>query len=198
VPLIHLPAADGPDSETGLGNTLINLFVSPRKSGAWVWGVGPTVAMPTRTDSELGSDHTSIGLAGVLFYRQETWSAGLVVQNGWSLGGSDESKVNVFGAQYSFNYNLPDGWSIYRNSTITADWEETSSERWTVPVGGGVSKLFYAGKVPLDIALQSFYNVIAPEDGPDWSVNIQFSVIVGAPDSRVRRTLSPSPGANAH
>ena len=181
-PVIHLPATDGLDSETGLGNTLINLYVSPKKTGAWVWGLGPSVALPTRTDSELGSDRTSLGPAGILFYQQETWSAGVVVQNAWSLGGSDENKVNAFGAQYIFNYNLPDGWSLYSNSTITADWEATSSERWTVPVGGGVSRLFYAGEVPLELAFQSFYNVVAPEDGPDWSVNIQFSVILGAPE----------------
>jgi hypothetical protein len=181
-PIIHLPATDGADSDTGLGNTLINLFVSPKEAGAWVWGLGPTVAVPTRTDSDLGSDRTSLGPAGVLFYQQKTWSAGVVVQNGWSLGGSGEDKVNAFGAQYTLNYNLPDGLSIYSKSTITADWEATSSERWTVPVGGGVSKLFYAGKVPLDIALQSFYNVVAPDDGPDWSLNIQFSVILGAPE----------------
>lgn len=182
MPVIHLPAADGMSSETGMGNTLLNFFVSPKEADAWVWGVGPAVVLPTRSDPDLGSDRSALGPAGVLFYQQEDWSAGMVVQNVWSLDASGTNEVNALGLQYIFNYNLPDSWTIYSNSTITSDWEETSSERWTVPVGGGVSKLFYAGKVPMTLALQSFYNVIAPTNGPDWSVNLQYSIILGAPE----------------
>lgn len=182
MPIIHLPSTKGMSSETAMGNTLLNFFVSPKEAGAWVWGVGPAVVLPTRTDADLGSDRTALGPAAVLFYQQEAWNTGLVVQNVWSVDASGTNEVNTFAAQYIFNYNLPDSWTIYSNSTITSDWEEPSSERWTVPVGGGVSKLFYAGKVPMSLALQSFYNVVTPTNGPDWSVNLQYSIILGAPE----------------
>ena len=182
LPLFHAPGANGESSQTGLGDTLINLFVSPKKAGKLVWGVGPTILLPTRTDPALGSNRPALGPAALLFYPQDKWSVGLVVQNGWSLGGgSGVNNVNAFGAQYLFSYNLPKGWSLYSNATITADWTKSSSERWTVPVGGGVGRLFYVGKLPVSLSLQAFYNVVTPTNGPNWSANLQLAFLFAAP-----------------
>ncbi len=73
------------------------------------------------------------------------------------------------------------GWSIYSNATITANWTKEQSERWTVPVGGGVGKLSYAGKLPISMSLQSFYNAVTPTGGPHWSVNFQLALLFAAP-----------------
>jgi hypothetical protein len=35
------------------------------------------------------------------------------------------------------NYNLPDGWYLSSVPLITANWEASSGNTWTVPVGGG-------------------------------------------------------------
>lgn len=182
VPQYHIPTSPGESTRNGLGDTLINLFVSPKKAGALVWGAGPTILLPTRSDPLLGSNRVALGPAALIFYPQDKWSAGLVVQNGWSLGGgSGVNKVNAFGAQYLFSYNLPDGWSLYSNATITADWTKEQSERWTVPVGGGVGKLFYVGPLPVSVSLQAFYNVVTPTGGPNWSANFQLAFLFGAP-----------------
>jgi hypothetical protein len=182
VPQYHVPGPPGESTLNGLGDTLINLFVSPKKAGALVWGIGPSILLPTRTDPALGSDRVALGPAALLFYPQDRWNAGLVLQNAWSLGGgSGVNKVNAFGAQYLFSYNLPDGWSLYSNATVTADWTKEQSERWTVPVGGGVGKLFYVGPLPVSASLQAFYNVVTPTDGPNWSVSFQLAFLFGAP-----------------
>jgi hypothetical protein len=182
LPVLHLPGAAGEGSTTGLSDTLVNLFVSPKKAGAWVWGLGPTILLPTRTEPELGSNRVALGPAALLYYERKDWSAGLVVQNGWSLGGGTGiNKVNAFGAQYLLSYNLPDGWSIYSNSTITANWTKEHNERWTVPLGGGVGKLFFVGKLPVSASLQGFYNVVAPTDGPNWSMSFQLALLFAAP-----------------
>ncbi|HRH15258.1 MAG TPA: hypothetical protein PK225_13010 [Azonexus sp.] len=183
LPVAHLPGTAGENSTTGLSDTLINLFVSPKKAGEIVWGLGPTILLPTRTQPELGSNRVALGPAALLYYQQAKWSAGLVLQNGWSLGdASGNNRVNAFGAQYLFSYNLPDGWSIYSNATITSNWTKPSDERWTVPVGGGVGKLFYVGPLPISLSAQAFYNVVTPTDGPNWSVNFQLAFLFGAPD----------------
>jgi hypothetical protein len=122
-----------------------------------------------------------LGPAALIFYPQKDWSAGVVVQNGWSLGRSGINKGNAFGAQYLLSYNLPDGWSLYSNATITSDWTKEQSERWTVPAGGGVGKLFYVGKLPISVSLQAFYNVVAPTGGPNWSANFQLAFLFAAP-----------------
>jgi hypothetical protein len=124
----------------------------------------------------------ALGPAGLICYEQKDWSAGLVLQNGWSLGGGTGiDKVNAFGAQYLLSYNLPDRWSIYSNSTITANWTKEQSERWTVPLGGGVGKLFFAGKLPVSMSLQGFYNVVTPTGGPNWSMKFQLAFLFAAP-----------------
>jgi hypothetical protein len=182
VPQYHVPGQDGESALNGLGDTLINLFVSPKKAGALVWGAGPSILLPTRGDPALGSNRVGLGPAALLFYPQEKWSAGLVVQNVWSLGGgSGVNKVDAFGAQYLFSYNLPDGWSLYSNATISSDWTKQQSERWTVPVGGGVGKLFIVDKLPISVSLQGFYNVVTPTGGPNWSMNFQLAFLFAAP-----------------
>ena len=35
---------------------------------------------------------------------------------------------------------------------ITADWEGTSGNKWTVPVGGGIGKIQRIGKLPFNIS----------------------------------------------
>lgn len=178
LPIVHQPLgqADG-GSVTGLSDTLVNLFVAPKNPGPVVWGIGPAVLLPTRTDPVLGSNHYGFGPSGVLYYAKDQWSAGVVLQNVWSLGGSDINRVNTFAAQYIFNYNLPNGWFLYSNSTITSNWIADSRNRWTVPVGGGFGKIFNIGKQPVSASLQAFYNVVTPTNGPTWTGIFQFSFL---------------------
>lgn len=177
LPVLHLPGAPGQDSVTGLGNTLLNFYVAPTKAENFVWGLGPAVVLPTHSDPELGSNRVGLGPSLILFYQKGKGSAGVVLQNVWSLGGSRADKYNAFGAQYIFNYNLPHGWYLYSNSTITADWEADSDNRWTVPVGGGVGRVFNIGKQSVSAAFQIFSNVEKPDNAPDWSVNFQFALL---------------------
>lgn len=177
VPVLQLPEGDG-DYTVGLGNSLFNFFVTPSTpTGNLVWGVGPTVLLPTRTDSELGSDRLGLGPSGVLYYAKNAWGAGVVLQNVWSVGGDGRNEVNVFGAQYFLNYNLSQGWYLYSNSTITADWTADSDDRWTVPVGGGFGKVFTVGGHSMSASLQGVANVVRPDDSAEWAVNFQFSIL---------------------
>jgi hypothetical protein len=56
---------------------------------------------------------------------------------------------------------------------ITADWEADSGQRWTVPVGGGVGKIFRVGKQALNAQVQAYYNVEKPDIKGDWSLRLQ-------------------------
>jgi len=162
--------------------SVINIFLSPKEAGTLVWGAGPTILLPTITNPDLGSNRVSLGPAALLFYAKKNWNAGVVVQQGWSLGGgSGINEVNAFGAQYLFTYNLPKGWSFYSNSTITSNWTREPDDRWTVPLGGGFGKLSYIGSLPVSLSLQSFYNIVKPAGGPDWTLNIQLAFLFAAP-----------------
>lgn len=64
--------------------------------------------------------------------------------------------------KYFLTYNLPKGWFLFSNSTISADW---LADRSTVPVGGGLGKVFNIGKQSVSLSAQGFYNVVTPRTG---------------------------------
>jgi hypothetical protein len=39
---------------------------------------------------------------------------------------------------------------------ITADWNAPSSQRWIVPLGGGVGKIFHFGRLPVNMQLSAY------------------------------------------
>jgi hypothetical protein len=83
--------------------------------------------------------------------------------NIWDFAGdSDEKSVNTMVFQYFVNYNIKNGWYLTSTPVITANWEEDSDERWTVPVGLGVGRLVKFGKQPVDFKLQPFWYVEKP------------------------------------
>jgi len=177
LPAIQVPDGTG-NYDFGLGDTLLNLFVSPAEpAGDFVWGAGPAVLLPTRSDPIFGSDYLGLGPSAVVYYAKDAWGAGVVLQNVWSLGGQGLNEVNEFGAQYFVNYNLPKGWFLYSNSTVTADWTANSGDRWTLPVGGGVGKVFTVGEQSMSASLQGVANVVRPANAPTWALNLQVSFL---------------------
>ena len=49
------------------------------------------------------------------------------------------------------NYNLDNGWYLLSDLVMTANWEADSGDVWTVPLGGGVGKIFKIGEQPMNV-----------------------------------------------
>jgi hypothetical protein len=76
------------------------------------------------------------------------------------------------------NYNLPDGWYLTSSPIVTANWAaDKAGDVWTVPLGGGVGKLFRIGKLPINTQLAAFGNVAKPEFGSDWQLRFQIQFL---------------------
>jgi len=65
------------------------------------------------------------------------------------------------------------GWYLSASPVITANWSADSSQTWTVPIGGGIGRVFRIGKQPVNTALKAYYNVEAPRTGADWQLQFQ-------------------------
>jgi hypothetical protein len=166
------------DDATGLGNITYQGFISPAKPGKLIWGVGPVLQMPTNTDDQLGTDKWSAGPGAVALAMPGKWVLGMLGYNIWDFAGdSDEKSVNTMVFQYFVNYNIKNGWYLTSTPVITANWEEDSDERWTVPVGLGVGRLVKFGKQPVDFKLQPFWYVEKPDNGPDWALQFQVKLL---------------------
>ena len=106
------------------------------------------------------------------------WVVGGLVSNVWSVAGDDErADVNFLLAQVFLNYNYPSGWYLTSAPIITANWEAESGEKWTIPVGGGLGKVFKIGKQPINMSSQVFYNAERPNNGAEWQWRLQIQLL---------------------
>jgi len=188
-PVINLPSlAPGIGSATGLGDINPTFFLSPAKSGELIWGVGPTFTLPTASDKLLGNHKFSLGPAAVGLTMTEHWVYGALINNQWSVAGWGSGHVNQMLIQPFVNYNLPDHWYLISAPIITANWPAKGSDVWTVPLGGGIGKLFRLGqvlplegheiaKLPINTQIQFFGNVARPDDGAKWQLRFQFQFL---------------------
>jgi len=184
VPIISQPPfTQDDDREFGLGDSLFSAFFSPKNRdwwlGNWLWGVGPAVLVPTRTNDRLGLGEWGAGPTAVFLAMPGRWVIGSFFNNVWSFNENHEgNKVNLFTWQYFINYNFDDGWYLTSSPIVTANWEEDGDNTWTIPFGGGGGRVFRIGKQPVNCSLLGFYNVEKPDDiGPDWTIRFQFQLL---------------------
>jgi len=137
------PGSFGIGSAFGLGDTTYQGFITPKKSGKVAWGLGGSIVIPTHTKDRFGSNKWSAGPALVAFAPVGNWVLGGIMQNIWSVAGDDDAAdVNVFSAQLTVNYKLKNRWYLTTSPLITANWEAPKENRWTVPLGGGIGRIF--------------------------------------------------------
>jgi len=158
------------DGATGLGDINYSLFLSPAKSETAIWGIGPSITLPTATDKELGSEKWSIGPTGVVLFQPKWGTFGGLARQLWSVAGdSDRDKVSQSLFEPFLNYNLPNGWYLISDIIIIANWEADSGNTWTVPLGGGAGKLFKIGNQAINARAEAYYNVEKPDNAPNWN-----------------------------
>lgn len=162
----------------GMGDINFTGFISPKDDSGFMWGVGPILSFPTATDDIYGSGKWSAGPSFVGLYSGGPWVVGGLLSNQWSYAGDgDRDEVNAFLFQPFINYNFSTGFYATFAPIMTADWTADSSERWTIPLGGGVGKVFNIGGQPVNTSLQAYYNVERPEGGAEWSARFQVQLL---------------------
>jgi hypothetical protein len=162
----------------GLGDMTPTFFLSPAILHKMIWGAGPMFALPTATGRVLGQGKLSVGPSIVALVQPGHWTVGALVNNIWSVAGpSDRAEVNQMSLQYFINYNLQKGWSISVSPTITANWQASSGNVWTVPVGAGVARVFRLGYQPVNASASFFGNAVHPVGGSPWGMRLQLSFL---------------------
>ena len=175
LPVISQPAPLD-DRTNGIGDTVFTAFLSPANPGKWIWGAGPVVQLPTNNDKYLGNDNWGAGASGVVLHLEKgsPWVYGVLVNNIWSL--SDEKQGDSYSnglIQPFLNYNFEGGLYLTSAPIATVDWQADSGDKWVVPIGGGVGKIFHLGKLPINTSLQAYNNVVSPQYGADWQIRFQ-------------------------
>lgn len=180
LPVFHQPNLLKPgDDITGIGDINPSFYLSPAHPGSIIYGFGPTLMLPTATNTQLGSERVSLGPSVVILTMPKNWVLGFVGSNFWSVSGSAKSsEVNFLSLQYFVNYNFKHGWFITSAPTITADWKTTSNNRWTIPFGIGGGRVFKIGDQAINASVQFYDNVVKPKlNGSDWQLQLNISLL---------------------
>ena len=178
IPLVSQPSPFFDSNTNGIGDITQSLFFSPVHPGALIWGVGPVFTVPSANDPILGTGRYLFGPTAVLVVTPPHWVIGVLLNNQWSVGGNPlRPPVNAFLAQPFANYNMPHGWYLNTSPIITADWLAASGQRWTVPVGGGIGRVFRVGDQPVNASIQAYYNAIRPTGAPAWSLRTTVALL---------------------
>ena len=181
LPVISMPAL-GPDtgSTNGIGDIQLTAFLSPAKPDEWIWGAGPIVQFPTNSTAELGNRNWGLGPSFVVLHLEKgsPWVYGVLLNNVWSLTSSQQGGSYNNGLVQPFvNYNFEGGFYLTSAPIATVDWKAVGSQRWTVPIGGGVGKIFHLGKLPVNTQVSAYYNVARPDYGANWQIRAQVQLM---------------------
>ena len=177
VPVISQPKlSQDSERKNGIGDTVLSAFLSPAKPGHWIWGVGPVAQLPTNTSDELGNKNWGLGPTFVVLRLEHgnPWVYGVLANNIWSLSSSKQGGSYNNGLIQPFvNYNFKGGFYLVSGPILTVDWKADSGQQWTVPLGGGIGKIFHLGRLPVNTTLQAYYNVVHPDNGANWQLRAQ-------------------------
>jgi hypothetical protein len=177
LPLVSNPTL-GPRTGAvfGLGDVQLTGFLSPARPGHWIWGLGPIIQIPTHTSPILGNDNLGLGPSGVLLRLEKgnPWVFGALVNTVWSLGTNATAPAYSNGLMQPFlNYNFEGGLYLTSSPVVTMNWLAAANQQLTLPLGGGVGKIFHLGKLPVNAQLGAYYNVVRPDYAAEWQLRAQ-------------------------
>jgi opacity protein-like surface antigen len=178
IPVISQPSPFFNSNTNGIGDITQQFFFTPTHPGALIWGLGPVFTVPSATDPILGQGKTLLGPTAVFLVTPAHWVIGVLVNNQWSVGGDPlRQSVNQFLAQPFINYNMAHGWFLTSSPVITSNWLAAPGQQWTVPVGGGIGRIFRLGDQPVSAFISAYYNAVRPTGTPSWQLRAELSLL---------------------
>ena len=168
----------GDGTKTGLGNTQVLAYFSPKEAyNGWYFGASPLLILPA-SSTNYGSKNWGYGASAVALTMPGTWVIGFLFTQQWMAAGADSAQVNTTTVQYFFNYNIPDsgGWYLSTTPTMTYNKRAAAGNRFNIPVGGGVGKVFHWGKQAMNFRTNVYKNVVKPNaNSSDWQIQAQLT-----------------------
>jgi len=145
--------------------------------------VGGLVAtLPTATDDRIGLDQYLLGPEFLIAQGGQRGLIGLMVSHQWDVAGENAYTTDVTAGQYFYTINLKNAWQIQATPTWSYNHEAEKGNRWTLPLGIGVSKTAVIGKTPWKFALQYWHYIESPDSfGPDYQIRFQISPVIKLP-----------------
>ena len=177
------PDLNSPGLERTMAFGDISLFQlvspSPKLAGNWLLGVGPTWILPTATSIWTGQKKWQVGPAAIVGYLSDKFILGALFQNWWSFGGSGPARTSSMILQPIASYFLEDGWSVGYSGNILANWKNSATNVYTVPIGVAVAKVQKMGPLPIRFSLGLQWMPVHPDEfGQVWNVQLIVAPVI--------------------
>lgn len=173
------------DADTDLGDAGFDLVyagneVTDKAQGkGYLWGIGAAGTLPTATGNDVAGDQWRFGPEVFGGITRKWGLVGALANHQWNVAGSNDSNFSTTTVQYFYAYGLGKGWQITSSPIVTYDWEATSGNRWTVPLGIGLAKTTKIGSTPWKFNLQVQYHVAQSDRfGPEWLLKFTATPVV--------------------
>ncbi len=178
--IIPVNSAPGPDGTrfSGVGDIQEQIFLTPANAGSLVWGVGPALSLPTATMTGAETGTFALGASFVVVKMTGPWVLGGVVNQFWPM--SDEGgdpKTDLLTVQPFVNYNFGRGWALAFSPVMSANWNASEGNQWTVPLGMGVTRTTVFNRRPMNIGFQYYYNVERPDGAAGQQLRFVISLL---------------------
>jgi hypothetical protein len=165
-------------NESGLGDTSVSLFFSPKSptQSGWIWGAGPVLLLPTATESVLGTEKWGAGPTGVALKQAGPWTVGVLAGHVWSVAGEESrDDVSSTSLQPFFSYTTKTHTTVGAFTESAYDWK---GERWSVPLIVQAGQLLKIGPQIFQLAVAGKYWAESPDDGAEgWGWRVQLTLL---------------------
>ena len=184
-----LPIDLFPGRTNGFGDMMYVGLFSPQQpkklgEGIFAWGLGFDIGLPTASEDILGTGKWTAGPSALAVYMGSKWKiGGLVTHFEDFAGSSNRNDVSLSNFQYFLFYSVNDTFAIGAAPNIICNWEQSSDNKCTVPIGIGFSQTVNFGKVPVRFGAEVHYSIVQPDDvlGTKW--DFRFYIIPAAPSA---------------
>jgi hypothetical protein len=126
--------------------------------------VGPVFSLPTATSTGFATGTFAAGVDAVVVKNAGPFVLGGLVSQVWPVADSGgEPKTDLLTIQPFINYNFGGGWALSLSPVITANWDASPGNEWTVPLGLGITRTTVFNGRPMNIGFQYYKNVERPD-----------------------------------
>jgi hypothetical protein len=169
----------------GLGDMPFDLIYGGTSKKGTIFSYGVAGSFPTATKDDLGSDEWRLG-PEVLFGKVFKWGlVGAIVSHQWDVAGGEGDGTSITGGQYFYGINIGGGNFITAGPAWSYNHNAPSGDKWTFPVGFGVSKTAVVGGRAWKFAAQYWYYLATPDTfGPRSQIRFTITPVIELPWGR--------------
>jgi hypothetical protein len=184
-----------------LGNISADVAVGKTFPSKTIGLIGAFGSFPTASNDALKSPYTLLGPELMVAQIFKWGVVGLLVNHAWSVNSLDADadsftiladdlwataaggeSASITAGQYFYAVNLKNGWQILGNPTFSYNHKAEKGNKLTLPIGTGVTKVAFFGKIPIKFNMQYWYYVESPDAfGPQHQIRFTVSPVLALP-----------------